>query len=63
MLAAKSITGVIDVIYCGPDGDAQAIAFMRALAKQGLGEVVVRPLNAGPAAISSEIKRLALPAR
>ena len=63
LVAAKGVTGVIDVIYCGPDGDMEAIAFMRALAKQGLGTVVVRPLNVGATAISQEIQRLALPAR
>jgi hypothetical protein len=42
--AADGVPGVIDVIYCGPDSDAQAIAFMHRLARKGGGRVVVRDI-------------------
>jgi hypothetical protein len=42
MAAADRLPGVIDVIYCGPDSDADAIAFMYRLARIGGGRVVVR---------------------
>jgi hypothetical protein len=40
--AAGRLPGTIDVIYCGPDSDAQAIGFMQRLARLGGGRVVVR---------------------
>lgn len=40
--AADRLPGLIDVIYCGPDGDAAAIAFLSRLARLGGGRVVVR---------------------
>ena len=39
--AAHRLPGLIDVIYCGPDSDAQAIDFLRRLARLGGGRVVV----------------------
>ena len=46
------MTGVIDVLYVGPDGDKAAIDFMRRLARTGVGRVVVndvvRPASARP---------------
>lgn len=38
---AARLSGQIDVIYCGPDDDAQAIAFMRRLATVGGGRVII----------------------
>lgn len=62
LAAADRMTGVIDVIYCGPDNDPEAIAFMRELACRGGGRVVVRDLaRAAPTALAQDI-RLALPA-
>jgi hypothetical protein len=40
--AAGRLSGIIDVIYCGPDSDAQAIDFLRRLARLGGGRCVVR---------------------
>ncbi len=42
LASADRLAGVIDVIYCGPDSDAEAIAFMYRLARVGCGRVVVR---------------------
>lgn len=42
LAAAGRLPGLIDVIYCGPDSDAQAIAFMGRLARLGAGRVWVR---------------------
>jgi len=39
MQAASSLTGRIDVLYIGPDGDAAAIAFLRRLAMHGGGTI------------------------
>lgn len=41
LAAADALSGRIDVIYCGPDGDATAIAFMQRLARTGAGSCVV----------------------
>ena len=35
---AKRVPGIINVLYCGPDNDADALAFMRQLARTGLGQ-------------------------
>jgi len=63
--AADSLTGIIDVIYCGPDGDAEAIAFMRRLARAGGGRVVihdvVKAARTGPAELTSAVKGLLPP--
>ncbi|KAI93540.1 hypothetical protein T281_16040 [Rhodomicrobium udaipurense JA643] len=59
--AARRLTGIVDVIYCGPDSDREAIEFMRSLAKIGLGNVVVRPLTGGAPALASTVRQLALP--
>jgi hypothetical protein len=42
LAAAEKLPGVIDVLYCGPDSDTEAIAFMHRLARMGCGRVVVR---------------------
>lgn len=39
--AASRLTGKIDVIYCGPDSDREAIEFMQRLARANGGRVVV----------------------
>jgi hypothetical protein len=61
LAAARALTGIINVLYCGPDGDQEAILFMQALARAGLGSVVVRPFSIGATALAGDIKRLALP--
>ncbi len=63
LAAARSMTGIINVLYCGPDNDIEAIMFMRDLARQGLGTVTVKPFSIGAPAIASAVKRLALPAK
>jgi Mg-chelatase subunit ChlD len=45
LTAADRLPGAIDVIYCGPDSDALAVAFMRRLARAGGGTVVVHDLR------------------
>lgn len=40
LTAAADLSGTIDVIYCGPDSDKEAIAFMQRLARSGGGRVV-----------------------
>jgi hypothetical protein len=42
LAAADRLCGIIDVIYCGPDGDLTAIAFLRRLARSGGGQCYVR---------------------
>jgi uncharacterized protein (DUF58 family) len=46
--AAGRLPGVIDVIYCGPDSDRRAIAFMYALARRGCGRVFIRDIARDP---------------
>lgn len=68
--AAKWLTGVIETIFCGSDGDREAIAFMRRLATLGCGgstniNIVrsgsrqlantLRPMLEGPAARAIEL--------
>lgn len=38
--ATEKLTGIIDVVYCGPDSDKAAIAFMQRLARSAGGRVV-----------------------
>lgn len=45
LAAADRLSGRIDVIYVGPDGDDRAIAFMRDLARTGGGRCVVNDLT------------------
>jgi hypothetical protein len=45
LAAAARLPGLIDVIYCGPDSDKDAIAFMYRLARLGGGRVVVRDVS------------------
>lgn len=45
LAAAALLTGRIDVIYIGPDGDKEAIAFLRRLATVGCGTVTVHDLK------------------
>ena len=66
--AADALPGQIDVIYVGPDNDADAMAFMRKLARLGGGRVVVHDMkknNArqpGPPAQLAQAIRGLLPA-
>lgn len=63
LAAAERLTGTIDVIYCGPDSDADAIAFMRRLARVGGGRVVVHDVRRPDAQPLAQVARqvLALP--
>lgn len=62
--SADRLPGVIDVIYCGPDGDAEALAFMSRLARVGGGRVVVRDVarEARPRLDGAVRRALGLPA-
>jgi hypothetical protein len=62
--AADELGCRIDVIYCGPDYDAKAIAFMQRLARLGCGECVVEDVvrAAGGLRLTAAVQRLALPA-
>lgn len=64
--AAERLTGAIDVIYCGPDDDRQAVDFMRRLARVGGGRVHVHDLRreaGGGRALAGTVRAaLALPA-
>lgn len=44
LAAARKFRGAIDVLYIGPESDAAALAFMRALAKAGNGDVRVHDI-------------------
>jgi hypothetical protein len=55
--AADKLSGLINVIYCGPDSNAGAQAFMSQLAKRGCGRVVTHRWT-GPLALSTSISRL-----
>lgn len=60
---ADRLPGIIDVLYVGADSDAQAMAFMRRLARAGAGRVVVHDVvrQATPAQLGTAIRGL-LPA-
>ncbi len=64
LAAAERLAGIIDVIYCGPDSAAEAIEFMRRLARAGGGRVVVHDLRRAerPALGVAVRQLLALPA-
>lgn len=65
LAAAEQLSGTIDVIYCGPDDDAQAITFMRSLARVGCGRVIVHDLvkhSQQPRLAGAVRQLLALPA-
>ncbi len=49
--AADALPGTIDVIYVGPDGDIEAIAFMRRLASRGGGRYYGHDLRKASAAL------------
>ena len=62
LAAADLLPCRIDVIYCGPDSDAGAIAFMRRLARTGCGECVTEDIGrtASTVRLTVELRRLAL---
>lgn len=60
LTAADKLSGRIEVIYVGPDGDFDAINFLRQLAGMSGGSVVVHDLKKQPQ-LASTIKQLALP--
>lgn len=45
MEAARTCPGIINVIFCGPDDDTEAIAFLRRLAAVGGGRIIIRDLR------------------
>jgi hypothetical protein len=54
--AADELTGQIDVIYCGPEGDTQAILFLQRLVRRTGGTCHVTP----PQNLLEPVKRLLL---
>jgi hypothetical protein len=54
--AADDLTGQIDVIYCGPEGETQAILFLQKLARRTGGRCYVTP----PQNLLEPVKRLLL---
>jgi len=61
LAAANSLTGRIDVIYCGPDSDLEAIAFLQRLARSTGGQCVVTPQNANQSnSLLEPVRRLLL---
>lgn len=58
---AERVTGRIDVLYVGPDGDRAAMDFLRRLARAGCGEFRCNDLaKAGQPALASTIGQLLL---
>ena len=55
---ADRLTAQIDVVFCGPDGDREGLAFMRRLARAG-GRVHVRTFRE-PQRLASAIRTLAI---
>jgi len=54
--AAARLSGVIDVIYCGPDTDFEARAFMIALARAGCGRYAAHDIGVQPRALSAAVR-------
>jgi len=48
LAVADRLSGVIEVVYCGPDSDQQAIVFMYRLARAGGGRVFIRDVVRDP---------------
>lgn len=60
--AAHDLAGVIDIIYCGPDSDTEAIGFMQRLAAVGGGSVTVTNIVRPGADLALSLRRtLSLP--
>lgn len=60
---ADNLSGIIDVIYCGPADDARAISFMRRLARTGSGKLHiydVQRITSHRWALPSTMRRLLL---
>jgi hypothetical protein len=53
LAAAERLSGIVDVIFCGPDSDTAALAFMRRLARAGAGNVVSGDFRRGTAALAN----------
>jgi hypothetical protein len=63
LAAAERLTGIIDVLYVGPDGDRAAMDFMRRLARAGCGRMQAADIaKQSPTAIAGNM-RLMLPPR
>lgn len=56
LAAARRITGSIDVIYCGPDSDTNARAFLMRLARTGGGRYVGHDLRHNPLALAPAVR-------
>jgi len=60
--AASRVPGVIDVVYCGPESDRRAVAFMRRLGSIGGGQTVIRDIAKTRALLAPVLREmLALP--
>ncbi|GGE01843.1 hypothetical protein GCM10011390_20860 [Aureimonas endophytica] len=60
LTAATTLTGTMDVIYCGDDGNADAIGFLRTLAAQVGGRVVVHDLSRTSAKAGARLLELSM---
>jgi hypothetical protein len=61
LASADRLPGTIDVLYCGPDDDLQAKAFLRRLARLGAGRYAAHDLRRAPVALGPAIRILLLP--
>jgi len=61
LASAERLSGAIDVLYIGPDGDYAAIAFMRALARAGAGRYASHDLRRAGAMLLGQTIRGLLP--
>ncbi len=53
--AAARLPGTIDVIFCGPDSDTAARAFLMRLARAGCGRYVGHDLRVGPRTLAPAV--------
>jgi hypothetical protein len=58
LAAVDALTGVVDVLYVGPDDDRTALAFMQQLARRTGGKVVVNDLRREPARLTTHLRGL-----
>jgi hypothetical protein len=60
--ASERVPGVIDVLYCGPDSNRRAVAFLRRLARAGCGRYAGHDLRVAPLALAPALRALLLTA-
>lgn len=58
LLAAERVPGVINVVYCGPDTDLEARAFMMRLARLGCGRYASHDIGQRPREFGSVVAGL-----